>query len=329
MKLLVKINPWLRAFFTDSDYASESIIDTNLPVPDMSELLLPEGNLISSYSVIFKNNEEDEIEELIKTVDQEEEFPPDKATDTPEAKLTDVTESGTEEPTTEEPPFVTGETVTEGPDGPEIEGTKKPEKEEDDILEPLDNPGKKSELDDPIATNTEPSHVADYPGEASNLMQTEQHDPTEPEQIDEEEKEGDENKKDGEDILNQDEQKAETDSKDENEAPEKEDPKVGEKKTEDGGEKKKFLIKIIMKLTLKRRKTTKRQLLKNQKVTRQESWPRINLTLKVFLPMLEMKTNPLSSIWNFLFPTYLSNFFRKETHLVLIQFYLIALKMKN
>ena len=225
MKLLVKINPWLRAFFTDSDDASESIIDTDLPVPEMSELLLPEGNLISSHSVIFENNEEDEIEELIKTVDQEEEFPPDKATDTPEAKLTDVTESGTEEPTTEEPPFVT---FTEEPDGSEIEGTKKPKKEEDDILESLDNPGKKSELDDLIVTNTKPSHVADYPGEASNLMQTEQHDPTEPEQIDEEDKkEGDENKKDGKDILNQDERKAEADSKDENEAPEKEGSKSG------------------------------------------------------------------------------------------------------
>ena len=134
-----------------------------LSIPDISEQLLPEGNPLSSYTALFDSTEDEELDDLLRTVDEDKEEP---STSILEAELSDVTEpEGLEESTTgNEQPFVTGDVVTDDetftPTEQMEEETEEPEKEQEDILKTLDNPEKESDLDDPLDAQTEAIKVA-------------------------------------------------------------------------------------------------------------------------------------------------------------------------
>lgn len=153
--------------FTDAANESESFkIETSLPTPDMSELLLPEANSISSYSNIFEENEgDDELNDVLKTADDESEKILETTTETPSANVRDVTETESPtESTTEETPFVTGKIVQEETEGTteKSETNSRASKQLKEIEDSIDDQGKISELDDPVDAVTEEVKVAAY-----------------------------------------------------------------------------------------------------------------------------------------------------------------------
>ena len=161
--LLTKNQTFVQSVFTDAWDENESFkIETSLPVPDMSELLLPRANSISSYSVIFERDERKQLDDLLKTIDDPEEFP----TDAPQAQLQMITEPGdSAETTTNEIPFITGKIVEDDSGAltpPTETGTKTSAEDLKDIDQSLDDPNKRSDLDDPIEVHTEAMGVAAY-----------------------------------------------------------------------------------------------------------------------------------------------------------------------
>lgn len=160
---------------TDANNDSNSFsIDKSLPVPDMSEILLPEANSLSSYSVLFTFSENEQLAELLQTVDEPDESP-QNASESPQAVLTPVTDSVNEEiSTTEEEPFVTGELVTEENDIPTENPDSRTETPEKDLLDinfSLDSPEIESDLDDPVDAQTEGESVAAYyQGETTSIL---------------------------------------------------------------------------------------------------------------------------------------------------------------